>query len=122
MRQLWQSYRHTWHGRLLYSPRGVLAGVGILMGLGRLANYGSTAALIFGPSLLFGLALLTGGLALLLTLPIRLLVIGRSGASYAVFCFALMGAGAWGSTASILYLFCAALCIIEAITRRAYEC
>lgn len=106
----------------LYSPRGIIAAVGIILGIGRLLSFGKTAEIIFGASLLFGLALLTGGIALLVTLPFRLRLAGRLAASYAVFCYALMGAGTWGSTVSLFYLFFAALCIIEAITRRAYEC
>lgn len=118
----WQTYRDLWRWRLLYSPRGILAGLGIILGLGRLFGFGLTASLTFGPLLLFALALLTGGLALLVSLPFRLRIGGRFMAVYATFCFAFMAAGTWGNTASLLYIYCAALCIWEATTRRAYDC
>ena len=113
---------YHWHWRDLYSPRGVLAGLGIALGLGRLFSVGTMPALVFGPALLFALALISAGLVLLVSLPIRLKILGRAGAAYAVFAFALLMAGTWGSAAATLYLYCVVLCVWEAITRRAYEC
>jgi hypothetical protein len=113
---------YHWHWSALYQPRGIFAGVGIVMGLGRLFGLGTGVVLLFGLSAIFGFALLLGGLALLVTLPIRLSIAGRIGASIAVFCYTFMGVGSWGTTASLLYLFFAILCIFEVISRRVYDC
>jgi hypothetical protein len=113
---------YHWHWAQLLSMRGFIAAIGILMGLGRIFAYGLSASISFGISEMFGAFLLTGGLALLLTIPIRLTVLGRMAATYAVFCYALMGAGTFGNNASNLYLLCAVGCIIEALSRRGYDC
>jgi hypothetical protein len=114
--------RYVWRWSALYSPRGILAGIGLLLGLGRLTGYGLSASLSFGVSEVYAAALLLGGLALLLSLPGRLTIMGRACASFAAACFAFMTAGTWGNNASNLYLFCALLCVWEAITRRPYDC
>jgi len=114
--------RYIWRWHDLYSPRGIVAGIGIVLGLGRLFHFGLTASLGFATSDLFAAILISGGLALLLSLPVRLTIAGRVCASFGAACFTFMAVGTWGNTASLLYLYCAALCIWEAVTRRAYEC
>lgn len=102
--------------------RYFVAGLGILMGLSRLADFWPSAAFGFGALGLFGGALLAAGLALALTAPQRLRFIGRSAACLALFCFVFVGAGLWGSLASLLYFYCALACLWEAGARRDDGC
>ena len=107
---------HVPHGHEVRAWLGIL---GILLGIARLTELGRSATSSYVAAELLGLALLCGGLLLLLTVERRITLVGRLAAAGATGCFAFVAGSVWGSTAFVLYAWCAATCIAEAASRRA---
>jgi len=117
----------AWLKRRAHVPHGTelrawLGWLGIGLGLLRIVDVGRSASLTFSVSEIFGVVLLLAGLALLLTVELRLTPLGRGAAVLASGCFAFVAAGVWGTTATYLYALCMVSCIAEAATRRDDDC
>lgn len=107
---------HVPHGHEVRAWLGIL---GILLGIARLADLGRVATSSYVAAELLGLALLCSGLLLVATVERRITLAGRLASAGAAGCFAFVAGSVWGSTAFVLYAWCAVTCIAEAASRRA---